>query len=544
MKHTPHESDLISEHGVFVRRLASALTRCEADADDLAQGTWIEALTRPPGEWSSPRGWLSRVMRRRLAKRRRADQRRSAREHRVARKERVEADLDLSLVLGELAGALQELDPDLRRVVIGRYFEGLELGELARREGVGLTTVKARLKRAHSELRSRLDRAGGGDRQRWMLALAPLTANPIPAPLDPSPTPSISTTSTLTTGVLAVSIYKAATVLILVGSLLFAITQLGESTQPEARGGLVGEESEQVETVEVMAPDIETERRVLEQDEPMQAETKAAPAAALATLNVHISDLFGVPAGHVSVYAAPAGLPLNYIGTTDMDGSIPIEWLPAGNTPLIVGVKSEGRWLGGLRRFSISAGQSKQYQLSVHPDLLPTQVGDHFSVDVGLARATLHYVDSAREGKILQGLILPQVDSLAVIDSEPMPHRSGPMHPYPRLDEATGGTLFSAFGPMEGMRDMTGMLVSTVMLWPAPDSGPCGKLVGSVRDRLGQAVAFTRVRAVGDQTEGEETTIPEPVVKDVYTDLRGEFTMELPAGEYEVSTEAKASECG
>ena len=107
------------------------------------------------------------------------------------RRERIESDLDLSLVLGELSSALQELEPDLRRVVIARHFEGLELAELARREGVGLTTVKARLKRAHGELRQTLDRSDGG-RQRWMLALVPLGQLPVPAPPIPASPPSLS----------------------------------------------------------------------------------------------------------------------------------------------------------------------------------------------------------------------------------------------------------------------------------------------------------------------------------------------------------------
>ncbi|MDF1838230.1 MAG: sigma-70 family RNA polymerase sigma factor [Planctomycetota bacterium] len=541
MEPLPNESKFISEHGAFVRRLAAALTRCEADADDLEQGTWVEALNRPPGEWTSPRGWLSRVMRRKVGKGRRSDERRSLREKTVARKERIESDLDLSLVLGELSGALQALDPDLRRVVIARHFEGLELAELARREGVGLTTVKARLKRAHSELRHSLDRSEGG-RERWMLALVPLGHAPVPVPPIPAAHSPLTISTTLATGVLALSTFKAVTALILVGALLFGITQLGGPSEAGSQAGLVGMESEAERSVEVVEPHLTQERTQVVNAPEDSKENQAIEAVPFANVHVVVTDLFGMPARGVSVFAAPVELPLNRVGSTDREGKFAVEWLPKGQKPLVIGVEGKGKWLGGLRRFSLAPGAHQEFRLAIHPELLPSHQASIGSWRVSGAIATMHGVESGLVGAwATEALNLPQARTV-----KRSPRRDRKIHPYPRQDEVTHGALFSAFGgedrwerELSFVTDRVLFLESRIAYTP---TGPEGKLSGSVRDNLGQPVAFTRVRAVGDQTLEGEVPIPMPVVEDAYTDIKGEYSMDLAAGEYSVRTEAKASE--
>ena len=70
------------------------------------------------------------------------------------------------------------------------------------RLGIPVKTVKTRLSRGLTELRTRLDAHCGGDRTRWIAALAPLCLAPLcPAPLCPAPAATASLTA-LTTGVL------------------------------------------------------------------------------------------------------------------------------------------------------------------------------------------------------------------------------------------------------------------------------------------------------------------------------------------------------
>jgi RNA polymerase sigma factor (sigma-70 family) len=542
MKPAPDESDLISQHGAFVRSLASALTRCEADADDLEQGTWIEVLTRPPRDWTSPRGWLVRVMRRRVVKRRLADERRTFREQQVARKERVDSDLDLSLVLGELASALQILDPDLRRVVIARHFEGLELSELARREGVGLTTLKVRLKRAHGELRVTLDRDGGG-RERWMLALLPLSHTPIPAPTSapaaPAASAPLSASTSLASGVFAVTLLKTSTALIFVGALIFGISQLGERSETKVQSGLVGIQPEAEESVKVVAPERTAERKTIAESGQTEGVSEQQAPVVLATLNVTVTDLFGMAAKGVKVFAAPAGLPMNRMGTTDHDGSFSVQWLPNGALPLVVGLQANGKWLGGLRRFSVTGGSSQEFRLAVHPELLKAQYQSVVTFEVNGETSSLHMANA----ELIS--VLVSLDQPQVIKPKPRPRRQGRIHPHPRLDEVTGGALFSAFDEKQNIEARLSFLSGAVLRLDSQsgpvDQGPKGQLSGTVRDDLGQPVAFTRVRAVGNSIMGGEGSIPTPFVEDAYTDIEGEYSMDLVAGEYEVRTETKAA---
>lgn len=53
-------------------------------------------------------------------------------------------------------GALTRLDPDLRRLLLWKYFHGLTEGEIARRLGWPLGTVKSRLHRTRRQLEAAL----------------------------------------------------------------------------------------------------------------------------------------------------------------------------------------------------------------------------------------------------------------------------------------------------------------------------------------------------------------------------------------------------
>lgn len=176
-------TDLLSERA-WVERLARSLVRDEALADDLAQETWLAALERPPTWERSPRGWLGRVLRNRLARHGRRGARAQRRERAAARPEALPAADD---VLGaaeqhkRVVDALWTLDEVHRTAVLLRWYEGLPPREIAARTGAPVETVRSRVRRGVEQMRARLDAEHGG-RRAWVTALTPLLAGVSPAP--------------------------------------------------------------------------------------------------------------------------------------------------------------------------------------------------------------------------------------------------------------------------------------------------------------------------------------------------------------------------
>lgn len=159
----------------WVRRVAAALVREPADADDIAQLTWVAALERPPAQADDARPWLATVARN-LA---RMMGRGAAR--RLRREALIEADVaapspealvERAQLQRQLATLLTELEEPYRATVLLCYFEELSPSEVAQRLGVPAGTVRWRLKRGLDRLRSRLDRLHA-HRAAW---LAPMSA--------------------------------------------------------------------------------------------------------------------------------------------------------------------------------------------------------------------------------------------------------------------------------------------------------------------------------------------------------------------------------
>ncbi len=160
----------------WVRRLAAALVRDEAEAEDLAQEAWEVALRKPPRKGAALRAWFRQVMRRRLQNERRGETRRRAREDATTGPEPLatpeEITARVELVRRTLA-LLAELPEAERQVLHLRYFEDRDTDEIARRLGVAEGTVRWRVKMALDQLRARLDHETGGDRRRWRALLLP-----------------------------------------------------------------------------------------------------------------------------------------------------------------------------------------------------------------------------------------------------------------------------------------------------------------------------------------------------------------------------------
>jgi len=176
MSLSPSELESLLARDRWVRALARRLAADPATADDLAQETWLAALSRRnarPGE----RPWLARVLRNAWKDHLRGLGRRQHRERAAAAAEaRAPADeLAAELELRErLMRALRELEEPLRGTLARRFFRDESLAAIARADGVAVSTVHERIARGLERLRARLDAEHGGRRGAWaatMLAL-------------------------------------------------------------------------------------------------------------------------------------------------------------------------------------------------------------------------------------------------------------------------------------------------------------------------------------------------------------------------------------
>lgn len=175
--------DLLS-HASWLHGLAAALVRDPGAADDLVQDTWLAAMRNPRPHGVAPRAWLTGIARNLARFSLRTGSRRARRERDAASPEALPGGAELVERLEtqrRLAALVAELEEPVRSVVLLRFYEGLDSSEIARRRGEPAGTVRWRLKQGLDELRARLDAASGGDRGKWMSALAPL-AVPLTAP--------------------------------------------------------------------------------------------------------------------------------------------------------------------------------------------------------------------------------------------------------------------------------------------------------------------------------------------------------------------------
>jgi RNA polymerase sigma-70 factor (ECF subfamily) len=167
--------ETLLEHRAFARAIARALVRDEHEAEDVAQESVLAALARPPAG-DNVRGWFGAVARNLALRARRARRRRARREERAARPERLPSTQEAVQRLEmqqRVVDAVLALEEPFRTAVLGRFFWGWTVRELARSLAVPEETVRTRLKRALARLKARLDRAHGGDRAAWSMALLP-----------------------------------------------------------------------------------------------------------------------------------------------------------------------------------------------------------------------------------------------------------------------------------------------------------------------------------------------------------------------------------
>jgi len=213
----------------FLQRLARSLVRDEPTADDLVQNAWLAALERPPSP-GPLRTWLARVVRNRALNDARDDDRRRARERAAPPDPDSADDLEHRLALQEdVLRAVRALREPFRTAIVLRYSDGLPPTDIARRLGVPLATVKARLARARELLRADLDRRSAGQRAAWL------------APLAAWAQPPAASAATLTLGTLigTWTMKKALAIAALVAAALLLRAFLSDpaSSAPEALAG-------------------------------------------------------------------------------------------------------------------------------------------------------------------------------------------------------------------------------------------------------------------------------------------------------------------
>ena len=152
---------LYASHALALRSYVLRFTADPVSADDIVQETFIRAWRHLPeltADERPVRPWLFRVARNLLI-----DADRAARSRPVTVPEQPseqsgpDAGLDQVLDRQTLAGALQELSPAHRTVLVETFYRGKPLTALARQLGIPPGTVRSRLHYALHALRLQLE---------------------------------------------------------------------------------------------------------------------------------------------------------------------------------------------------------------------------------------------------------------------------------------------------------------------------------------------------------------------------------------------------
>jgi len=170
-----NDEELVA-HAGFVRALASSLLEDSHEAEDLAQDALAVGATDARKARQGLRAWLSGVTRNLARMRQRSAGRRRQYEAAVRQVRRQPSPDDLAVRLEaerRLIVALQELREPYQSTLVARYYDGLKPGQIAKRDGVPVDTVRTRVQRGLAQLRKQLDEEHGGNRRAWTLALLP-----------------------------------------------------------------------------------------------------------------------------------------------------------------------------------------------------------------------------------------------------------------------------------------------------------------------------------------------------------------------------------
>ncbi len=363
------QAEDLLEHRDFLRGLARSLLRDPEGAEDVVQDAFVAALERPPRSLAGLRHWLATIVRNRSFNLGRGRRRRAGRERLAAREEALPSPEDMYERLEQsrrLVETVQELRESYRSVIFLRFFEGMSVRKIARREGVSPDTVKTRVRRALAELRAKLDRRHGGDRGAWMAALVPLgrlaTGKAAVATGGLVPVTKIGE---ILSGVLIMKKLAIGIVLgiALLGALLFRNALEPSSPFPEGKtavpadGALAISEPEE----ELVVPDGQELRR--EQARGFVVSEAQATVAEAGSLTVTVFwETTRSPAAGVEIFAGPAdrkaGIEEARRATTGDDGIVRFLRLPLGPIHLI-------GFRGGRAEAEVRAGEEAYAELVI-----------------------------------------------------------------------------------------------------------------------------------------------------------------------------------
>jgi RNA polymerase sigma-70 factor (ECF subfamily) len=170
----------IARDAQAIRRLARALVRDPDIVEDVRQDASIAVLRGPKPITGARRAWLATVvlnsLRLRLRKKSRLERADSAAAREVFLEEVASPEtlIERAQTRTSVARAVLDLQEPFRSTVLLRFYEGLMPSEIARMKNVPAGTVRWRLKVGLDRLRASLDARHGGDRDRWVLLVAPL----------------------------------------------------------------------------------------------------------------------------------------------------------------------------------------------------------------------------------------------------------------------------------------------------------------------------------------------------------------------------------
>lgn len=169
-------SPQLTLHVASIRRIARALSIDAAEADDVTQEVLVAALEGGEQAQDLP-AWLAGAARNFARSRNRSEFRRQGREEDAARSEAQPSAGERAAqleVAEQLLSRVRELSDAQAEVVWLRFWEDLPPRDIAKRLGIGVDTVKTRLKRGLNTLRNELDADTPGGREAWLGSMARL----------------------------------------------------------------------------------------------------------------------------------------------------------------------------------------------------------------------------------------------------------------------------------------------------------------------------------------------------------------------------------
>lgn len=365
----PLDEHALIEHDARLRRLARAIVKDQATADDLVQRAYLAALARR-NSIRSPLHWLIGAIRRLALETFRSDSRRRNHERKVSGPQ-IDASPAELIEREQLRRAVFDgwmaLEEPLRTTLRLRFLEGLPPREIARLECVSVEIVHARVARGIAVLRTRLASLDPADPRRPFVVLAPFAAG---APLEGLG----AIVSSVISGALVMS--TKAKLAALIGAVAMTSFLVFEASSPDPRSHRESAEAPvadprvedpEGEPITVDAPTIDRETIALTEVDGKVVAPSSAHATTGSLLVKAIFDPDLAPAAHlgirVTVFGGSRLQPEVRKIVTDAHGEARIDDIVPGH----VSIQSDR---GGMDGLEILEGDRATFEFHVPPGAL------------------------------------------------------------------------------------------------------------------------------------------------------------------------------